>query len=943
MTVDPTDLEPSTFLAKQAVRSVARLATAAVGVGRARVRRQELDQLLSTPTFIEELTPYEDELRTGDSAAIVEFLSGDEVERLLQWVAALQVTDKWDAQSEASLVGRLSGGILRYTQHVSVDLARAIAGHVGRQISANVSEALGSTGALEADLTPKAKSVLAKNATLVSRISLNESSIFNDLTDKAAADHYIDSLLRSVQQATTKSKMPHLGNLKRVTLADLYVAPAAQHYQLTRSDRTRNIGDIISVGSEVHRTVILGDPGGGKTTTSRRLMNLFSEHQLQRKTDRSIALMIVLRDWATELSSGEMTVVEVLRRESATRHSLEAPAGVLEEMLESGRVKVFFDGLDELLDTADRNRVVDVVEGFVHRFPLVPVVVTSRRVGYPQAPLDGDLFAVVEISSFNPEQRNDYVSRWFALEDDLHEDERTQRTDSFIRETGNLNDIASNPLMLSLMCALYSYDQYIPRNRPEVYEKCSRLMFDSWDRDRGIRPTLSFQSHMMGALDSLALFMFGKGLNETGLTRALLVKKLAKYLKGRRFRTADEAHAAAADFVDHCSGRAWILSEVSPERYTFTHATFIEYFAARQLIRSAKSPKSLASEIREKVVAAEWDVVCQLSVQIIDQTEIDGSDKVVRSLLKSTSETQAQEVNTLSFVLRCFAFYVPSPRTLDAVAARVVTLFGGQSKSDFEGVGSPIPTVLEVGSEIRHEWHLALFKRIKEVGSDEASPALRALVVAPPNGFFSAKHDVRDDWLSTVEAVREDWRVAGERAHLWCVLAGPMSERAVLTVIDHHGVSSLFADAPMGANSYYLAFAARILRYPDSFERSALITFSERVLDAARTNAMPSPTETLGLGPQLSQDDRQDLETTDPIQRTAMLLAGMGLLELAEETRGLSRRRIVSRIFSGGEASLEGGSLKPVVELGLQEGVRQYVEAWMNGDVNLFSSEPQQS
>ncbi|SDP35501.1 NACHT domain-containing protein [Pedococcus dokdonensis] len=939
MSVDPTDIEPSTFLAKQAVRSVARLGAVAVDVGRSRLRARELEQLLKAPTYIEELAPYQDELRTGDSSAIVEFLAGDEVERLLQWVAALQVTDKWSSESEAILVGRLSGGILRYTKQVTAVSARAIAAHVGREIVANISDALGTSGAFATDATPKTKRVLAKNAALVGRLSLADSAILNDLASSAAADSYIDAVLRSVQQATTKSKMPHLGNLKSVPLAELYVAPNAVPYRQASTDRRFGRGDILSVGRQFHRLVVLGDPGGGKTTTSRRMMNIYSGEQLARRADRSLTLMIVLRDWAEELSSGKMTVVEVLHRVSASRHSLEPPEGVLESLLESGRVKVFFDGLDELLDTADRHRVVDVVEGFVHRFPLVPVIVTSRRVGYPQAPLDGDLFNVVEISGFVPEQRKDYVTRWFSFEDDLSQDERGQRAESFIREAESLNDIASNPLMLSLMCALYSYDQYIPRNRPEVYEKCSRLMFDSWDRNRGIRPTLSFQSHMMGALDALALYMYGSGLNEAGLTRALLVKRLAKYLKKRRFRTFDEARAAAANFVDHCSGRAWILSEVSPERYTFTHATFIEYFAARQLTRQAKNPKALAEVMRQKVLAAEWDVVCQLAVQIINDTEVDGSDKAIRALLKGDVGGDQQEANLLSFIIRCFAFYVPSPRTLDAVADRVVALLNRQSDPEFETSGSLLVSILDVSAEIRYEWLRALAARIEAIGPTSCSSALRALVVTPMSHSGREGDDPREDWREALGPIREEWRRSGVTKHLWCALAGPLSSESVRLMVQHHGVEGLFADSAVGNGYYLIGLASRVLRSSASFDPLVLNAYTEEImaaLDGGGQISAPSDTP-FAIGLESPDDERRDVEAADQGEKAARLLAAMGLLELAGDPHGLPRDRVVSLVFSGGEASLEGGSLRSISQLDLPPKLQDFAERWVRDEVNMFA------
>lgn len=936
--LDPTDLEPGTFLAKQALKSVARLGAGAVEMGRDRLRARRLEAELSAPTFIEELATFEDDLRTSDSAAIVEFLAGEEVEKILQGTAALQVQDKWDADAEAALVGRLSGGIIRYTKGVSVDLAREIAKHLAGDIVTGIAGALGATGAFNAELSPKAKRVLAKNAALVAKSSLKSSGASTSLAEAKIEDTYIDGILKSVRQLTTKSKMPHLGDLKSVPLASLYVAPQCRPHEEGGSDLSSDMGDVLEAAATYHRLVILGDPGGGKTTTTRRMMNLFAERQLKRKADRSIAMMVVLRDWATELTAGKKTILEVLQQVSATRHSISPPDGVLEELLEKGRVRIFFDGLDELLNTSDRTTVVEVVEGFVHRFPLVPIVVTSRRIGYPQAPLDSDLFSVIEISSFDDEQRREYVQKWFSFEEDLAEAEREHRVDSFVNETDDLSDIATNPLMLSLMCALYSHEQYIPRNRPEVYEKCSKLMFDSWDGDRGIKPTLTFQSHMMGALDALALYTFAQGLNEAGLSRTLLIKRLTKYLRGRRFRTEDEARAAAGSFLNHCSGRAWVLSEVSPERYAFTHSTFVEYFAARQLTRKAKSSKALGRSLLEKVSSAEWDVVCQLALQLQDEAVVDGSEKVVKALLAAEESDAQRRINLLSFVLRCLAFYVPYPSTLDEVADRVVEILGAQSDHEFSGSGFPVDDVLRVGLEIRDEWYGSLAKRIGNRDAEGVSSALRALVLSPSSNTRGLDKRSLDAWAEATEPFRAEFCSTGAPKHLWCALTGPQSAERIRVIAANHGPESLFADASVGgAALFHISVASRVLTAPSSLDVSAHSEFYHCLWQARRGGPIDATLVTsLGVGLYRSSRSRRKLGETSRIERNAIVLAAMGLLELVGESRGLSRKRLTSVIFSGGEASLEGGALLTLSEIDLDADLEKFARDWMNERTDLL-------
>jgi hypothetical protein len=61
---------------------------------------------------------------------------------------------------------------------------------------------------------------------------------------------------------------------------------------------------------------------------------------------------------------------------------VQAPAGLVARLLITGTALVIFDGLDELLDTGHRAEVTAIVERFCTEYPLAPVLVTSRLVGY---------------------------------------------------------------------------------------------------------------------------------------------------------------------------------------------------------------------------------------------------------------------------------------------------------------------------------------------------------------------------------------------------------------------------------------------------------------------------------------------------------------------------------------------------------------------------------
>ena len=69
-------------------------------------------------------------------------------------------------------------------------------------------------------------------------------------------------------------------------------------------------------------------------------------------------------------------------------------------------------------------------------------------------------------------------------------------------ESEKVSDLRSNTLMLSLMCNIYRQENYIPENRPKIYQKCAEMLFKKWDKHRGINPGITIQDSKIESLIS---------------------------------------------------------------------------------------------------------------------------------------------------------------------------------------------------------------------------------------------------------------------------------------------------------------------------------------------------------------------------------------------------------------------------------------------------------
>ena len=116
--------------------------------------------------------------------------------------------------------------------------------------------------------------------------------------------------------------------------------------------------------------------------------------------------------------------------------------------------------------------------------------------------------------------------------------------------------------MLALMCSIYRDENYIPRNRPEIYEKCSKMLFERWDKSRGIIAERPFETHFEAILADVAYWIYGSPNARSGVRRLELIARVTDYLLAWRFDDYLDAEAAAISFVDFCRSRAWVLTDV---------------------------------------------------------------------------------------------------------------------------------------------------------------------------------------------------------------------------------------------------------------------------------------------------------------------------------------------------------------------------------------------
>jgi formylglycine-generating enzyme required for sulfatase activity len=421
-----------------------------------------------------------------------------------------------------------------------------------------------------------------------------------------------------------------------LNLANVYVAldttsqiPLTAEDKKARRDRdslarqeTRPLG-ALEVVTGYRRLVLLGDPGGGKSTFVNHLAHCLAAHALEpgagwldhlsgwpAAETNLLPLLVILRDFAQSLP-------DPLPRPAEPHHlwdfittrlaaqNLAFAADPIHRLLEQGQVLVLLDGLDEVPSVKQRVFVRDAVNKFMNRYPTNRYLITCRTLSYqpPASPKEADLrlppaVTPFELARFDEEKIEQFIAAWYSelvrLGTVRSEDRAglTRQLHQAVRRP-SLRGLAANPLLLTVMALVHTHKGRLPDARALLYEETVDILLWRWEQVKAggqaetprlrqllqqaerteldlkkVLWELAYTAHAQGSVndepDRLA------DIGELRLQKALAALK-------------EDDLNWARQVIETMKLRAGLLVERAPEVFNFPHRTFQEFMAGAWL------------------------------------------------------------------------------------------------------------------------------------------------------------------------------------------------------------------------------------------------------------------------------------------------------------------------------------------------------------------------
>jgi len=379
-----------------------------------------------------------------------------------------------------------------------------------------------------------------------------------------------------------------------------------------------------------HRLLVRGEPGSGKTTTLRHLARSYAESRQQQDgypEQPLTPLFVRPADYARERERDrELGLVRFAVVRAQPEASAEAAAGLeqlLEGELRQGKSLVLLDGLDEV---GHDNALAHVVRDFLVAYPNNYAVLTSRGVGLDPEPWRRLGFATFEIMPWQEKDISQFALRWTISRHGLGSGRRWKECARRAEELTaavighpRVREIATNPLMLTILTALHDANVALPRRRVDLYAKIVAVFLDTWETaKRAARPSdllhgITLEAREYGWL--LGKFALTMQRQDRVLSpRWWVAEFVQSFLRDTLGLEGDDAKDQADRVIRHLCERSGLLVERGTDVFGFWHLTFQEYFAGRGLIEEAgeDSRPDVVRLLRPNLYHPRWSEVVRL-------------------------------------------------------------------------------------------------------------------------------------------------------------------------------------------------------------------------------------------------------------------------------------------------------------------------------------------
>lgn len=363
---------------------------------------------------------------------------------------------------------------------------------------------------------------------------------------------------------------------KRKSITELQ-AEMEEGYQISAAPRV----EATQLFKQNSKLLVWGAAGSGKSTSLRFLAMRLSAKATEQENP-IVPVFITLNEFSRN-SQNLSLVGEIANEFAQGKLTEEQASSFARTLLTNGRLAILLDGLDEipLAILGDVQREIDQI---VKQYPNNGFVLTCRYGASDYVPPS---FKEVEMADFEKDQVKTFVSNWFSQS---QESNITEQFLEHLNDNPQIRELTKNPLMLTMLCSIYSDGYEFPKDKSSLFEDATDLYLRKWDSFRRIKRDDVYQGKLSRPrrrdLFYLIAFEGMTGAEDSKFfwKRPQLERIIRDFIRNLPDVEEDTLDADTQAILNALESQHSLLTRSAHNTYTFSYRSFQEYFTAMKAI-----------------------------------------------------------------------------------------------------------------------------------------------------------------------------------------------------------------------------------------------------------------------------------------------------------------------------------------------------------------------